>query len=119
MSGKTQYILIHLAIIFIAIGLIWWGLFNTKITSTPNESHNKQQAIIDSLEQVVKQERKARELAERKFEQSDSLARVFWDSLNQQFNDDEKDARLRAVNELDDSASFEFFSKWLSESDGD
>lgn len=119
MSKKTRNTIL---ILLFGVALFYFGYWINKdkeIAPPPNEQHVKQQKVIDSLEQVVKQERKARELAERKFEQSDSLARVFWDSLNQQFNDNERDARLRAVNELDDSASFEFFSKWLSESDGD
>lgn len=100
--------------------LICWVMltyFNPSTEGVINENHEKQQQTIDSLRQVVLQERKARELVERKFEQSDSLAHVFWDSLNQQFNDNEKDKLLHAADQLDDSASFEFFSGWVSESD--
>jgi len=100
-------------------GGIWFAVSRSdnSLNVKTKEYHLKQQRIIDSLEinlSALKLKGDSLTIVANK---SDSIARDFKDSLRKKFNENEKAKNLNAVNELDDSASFEFFSKWLSEGD--
>lgn len=108
----------------IAIGLLLAGVaaviyFTTREQPFVNESFEQKYKdeirVSDSLKAEIARMEIITDSLKKKANRSDSVRQVFVDSLRDKFNDDEKAKLVRTVSDLDDTASFEFFSKWLSE----
>lgn len=110
-----------IAILIVLAGFVAVIYSTTREKKYPAETfeqkYKEQIRIGDSLRSEIIKIRLINDSLQEKSNRSDSLRKIFIDSLRSKFNDDEKADRIRAVYSLDDSASFEYFSKWLSKGD--
>lgn len=113
MSRDNLIVLIGIVLILIG-GFIAFELW-TKEEVQPNDKHEQQQSVIDSLTLELELVQQQRDSFKTKFKESDSTAKAFMDSLRTKFNDNEKDKRIRIISDAPDSTRQSFFSKWVSE----
>lgn len=108
--------LIEILILIALIAIVFWYLRKeSRLVNIGFEKYNKQVEYSDSLQNVINQVRKVNDSLRFVSRKSDSLATTKLDSVRKKFNDNEKNNRIRVLDNLDDSSKQSFFSEWITE----